>query len=77
MPAIKTIAARKKKSGNALFFTNPRNKPNSNSTWDVGRFGNASRSKSGRVKKKTKLTATFSPSSYGKVGLISSKPKLL
>jgi hypothetical protein len=38
---------------------------------------NGGKPKSGRVKKSTKLTATFSPSSYEKVGLISSKPKLL
>tara|TARA_R110002126_G_scaffold278438_1_gene425009 strand:+ start:308 stop:508 length:201 start_codon:yes stop_codon:yes gene_type:complete len=66
MPLIKTIAARKSKSGNALFERN-RKKPKSNVV----------KAKSGRVKKSTKLTATFSPSSYGKVGLISSKPKLL
>jgi hypothetical protein len=64
MPAIKTIAAAKAKSGN---YGPSRKSLKSNSV----------KPKSGRVKKVTKLTATFSPSAYGKAGLISSKPKLL
>ena len=67
MPVIKTIAARKKKSGNYSDYVPKIKKSKSNSV----------KSKSGRVKKKTTLTATFSPSSYGKAGFISSKPTLL
>jgi hypothetical protein len=67
MPLIKTIATAKKKSGNYSSHIPNRNKSKSN----------GGKPKSGRVKKSTKLTATFSPSSYEKVGLISSKPKLL
>lgn len=67
MPLIKNIASRKTKSGNYSDYVPNIKKYKSNSV----------KSKSGRVKKKTTLTATFSPSSYGKAGLISSKPKLL
>ena len=64
MPVIKNIATLKKKSGN---YGPSRKSLKSNSI----------KPKSGRVKKNTTLTATFSPSAYGKAGLISSKPKLL
>jgi hypothetical protein len=67
MPVIKTIAATKTKSGNYSDYIPNRKNLKSNSV----------KAKNGRVKKKTTLTATFSPSSYGKVGLISIKPKLL
>ena len=79
MPAIKNIAATKKKSGNYDSHLTPLRKPLPPSMpWRKKKSGRGvSPAKNGWVKKVTKLTATFSPSSYGKKGMISSKPKLL
>ena len=65
MPLIKTIATRKKKSGNALFEPN-RKKPKSNDTWYGGSKSNVVKAKNGRVKKVTKLTAEFVSAASGK-----------
>ncbi len=77
MPAIKTIAATKKKSINYGGHLTSRREPDPVMPWRKKSRGRIAKPKSGRVKKNTTLTATFSPSAYGKVGLISSKPKLL
>jgi hypothetical protein len=80
MPLIKNIAASKKKGTHTLEHIREarkraKRKPEPSMPWRNKDF--RGKVTSGRVKKSTKLTATFSPSSYGKVGLISSKPKLL